>query len=73
MHSSPYADIIKYSEDIPENLSLLKVKDFLEEMKQVAAESYRVLKKDKFCAVLMGGYPKEWVYGAYVVRGNAHF
>ena len=50
----PYADIIKYSEDIPEDLSLLKVKDFLEEMKQVAAESYRVLKKDKFCAVLMG-------------------
>ena len=50
----PYADIIKYSEDIPEDLSLLKVKDFLEEMKKVAAESYRVLKKDKFCAVLMG-------------------
>ena len=23
-------------------------------MKKVAAESYRVLKKDKFCAVLMG-------------------
>ena len=50
----PYADIIQYSEDIPEDLSLLKVKDFLEEMKKVAAESYRVLKKDKFCAVLMG-------------------
>ena len=27
----PYADIINYSEDIPEDLSLLKVKDFLEE------------------------------------------
>ena len=50
----PYADIIKYSEDIPEDLSLLKVKDFLEEMKKVASESYRVLKKDKFCAILMG-------------------
>ena len=50
----PYADIIKYSEDIAEDLSLLKVKDFLEEMKTVAAESYRVLKKNKFCAVLMG-------------------
>ena len=35
-------------------MSLLKVKDFLEEMKLVASESYRVLKKDKFCAVLMG-------------------
>ena len=50
----PYADIIKYSEDIPEDLSLLNVKNFLSEMKKVAAESYRVLKKDKFCAVLMG-------------------
>lgn len=50
----PYANIIKYSEDIQEDLSLLKVKDFLEEMKKVASESYRVLKKEKFCAVLMG-------------------
>lgn len=50
----PYANIIEYSEDIPEDLSLLKVIDFLEEMKKVAAESYRVLKKDKFCAILMG-------------------
>lgn len=50
----PYADIIKYSEDIKEDLSRLKVKDFFEEMKKVAAESYRVLKSDKFCAVLMG-------------------
>ena len=30
------------------------MKDFLEEMNTVAAESYRVLKKDKFCAILMG-------------------
>ncbi len=50
----PYADIIKYSDGIDGDLSQLKVKDFLEEMKKVAAESYRVLKADKFCAVLMG-------------------
>lgn len=50
----PYADIIKYSDGIDGDLSQLKVKDFLVEMKKVAAESYRVLKKDKFCAVLMG-------------------
>lgn len=50
----PYANIIEYSEDIKEDLSRLKVKDFLEEMKKVASESYRVLKKDKFCAVLIG-------------------
>lgn len=50
----PYANIINYSEDIPEDLSLLKIDAFLEEMKKVASESYRVLKKDKFCAILMG-------------------
>ncbi len=50
----PYADIIKDSEDIDEDLSHLKVKDLLEEMKKVAIKSYHVLKKDKFCAVLMG-------------------
>ena len=50
----PYANIIQYSENIAEDLSLLRVKDFLEEMKAVATESYRVLKKDRFCAVLMG-------------------
>ncbi len=50
----PYANIIQYSEDIKEDLSHCKVSDFLIEMKKVASESYRVLKKDKFCAVLMG-------------------
>ena len=50
----PYANIIKYSEDIEEDLSHLKVKEFLKEMEKVARESYRVLKKDKFCAILMG-------------------
>lgn len=50
----PYANIIKYSEDIKEDLSLLKIKDFYVEINKVAKESFRVLKKDKFCAVLMG-------------------
>lgn len=50
----PYANIIKYSEDIPNDLSLLNIKNFLEEMKKVADESYRVLKSGKFCAILMG-------------------
>ena len=50
----PYANIIQYSEDIEADLSHLNIKDFLKEMKTVAQESYRVLKKDKFCAVLMG-------------------
>ena len=32
----------------------MKVSEFLEEMKKVASESYRVLKKGKFFAILMG-------------------
>ena len=55
----PYADIIHYSEDIAEDLSLLKIRDFLKEMEKVASESYRVLKKGKFCAVLMGDTRKK--------------
>ena len=50
----PYANIIEYSEDIKEDLSKLKVKEFLVEIEKVAKESYRVLKKGKFCAILMG-------------------
>ena len=50
----PYANIIQYSEDIADDLSRLKVSDFLEAMEKVASQSYRVLKKDKFCAILMG-------------------
>lgn len=54
----PYADIIKYSEDIDADLSRLAVKRFLPEMKAVAAESLRVLKKGKICAILMGDMRK---------------
>lgn len=50
----PYTNIIAYSEDTPGDLSLLKVNDFLVEMQKVASECYRVLKKNKFCAILMG-------------------
>ncbi len=50
----PYANIIHYSEDTENDLSLLQVQDFLLEMKLVAKECYRVLKEGKFCAVLMG-------------------
>lgn len=50
----PYADIIKYSEDIDGDLSHLPIKSFLVEIGKVAEESFRVLKKGKFCAILMG-------------------
>ena len=50
----PYANIIEYSEDIEEDLSHCKIPEFLKEMEKVAGECHRVLKKDKFCAILMG-------------------
>lgn len=50
----PYANIINYSDGIKNDLSLLKVKDFLEAMKPVASESFRVLKDSKYCAILIG-------------------
>ncbi len=55
----PYANIINYSEKIQGDLSILNVNDFLEQMKTVAKESFRVLKKDKFCAILMGDTRKK--------------
>lgn len=50
----PYANIIQYSEDIEGDLSHLSMKPFLYEMGKVADECYRVLKNNKFCAILMG-------------------
>ncbi len=55
----PYADIIHYSENIEGDLSLLPIKDFLFEMGKVADECRRVLKKNKFCAILMGDMRKK--------------
>ena len=55
----PYADIIHYSENIEGDLSLLSIKDFLFEMGKVADECRRVLKKGKFCAILMGDMRKK--------------
>ena len=55
----PYADIIRYSESIEGDLSHLDMKAFLPEIHKVAEESFRVLKKDKYCAVLMGDTRKK--------------
>ena len=54
----PYANIIKYSKGIEGDISLLAVDDFLSEMKKVAEESFRVLKKGKMCAVMIGDVRK---------------
>lgn len=50
----PYSNIIKYSEDIQGDLSHLNIDDFLKEMKKVSDESFRILKEDKYCAILIG-------------------
>jgi DNA modification methylase len=55
----PYANIIKYSDNIKEDISRCDIKEFLVQMNTVAAESYRVLKKDKFCAILIGDIRKK--------------
>ena len=55
----PYADIIKYSEGLENDLSQLGVKEFLKEIKKSASESYKKKKKDRFCAILMGDTRKK--------------
>ncbi len=50
----PYANIIEYSKGIDGDISLLGVEAFLHEMKKAAKEAYRVLKKGKMCAVMVG-------------------
>ncbi len=55
----PYANIINYSENIEGDLSLLNTSNFLEEMKVVASECFRVLKHGRFCAILMGDTRKK--------------
>lgn len=52
----PYADIIKYSDGkIKEDLSNINSIDtFCDEIEKVAKECLRVLKSDKFCAILIG-------------------
>ena len=62
----PYANIIKYSKGIEGDISLLGVEEFLTEMKKVAEESFRVLKKDKMCAVMIGDVRK---YGKVIPLG----
>ena len=45
----PYANIIRYSKEIPGDISHLKYEEFLKELEQVAREAYRVLKKQGIC------------------------
>lgn len=53
----PYASIISYNkkEMIPGDLSTMhKIDEYVEGMKEIAKESYRVLKPGRFCSILVG-------------------
>jgi DNA modification methylase len=60
----PYADIIKYSEGrIKEDISNIHdIDEFVEEMEKVAKELFRVLKKGKYCAILIGDTRRKTMY-----------
>ena len=49
----PYSNIIKYSNYLDSDLSLLNTSLFFKEIKKVAKESHRVLKKNKYCCLLI--------------------
>jgi DNA modification methylase len=52
----PYMNIIKYSDgQLPSDLSnISSLPKFCEEIEKVAKELFRVLKQDKYCAILIG-------------------
>lgn len=64
LNHPPYADIIQYSQkQIEEDLSNIHDLDkFCNEMEVVAKEFYRVLKKGKYCAVLIGDTRRKKMY-----------
>jgi len=64
LNHPPYADIIKYSDkNIEEDLSNIHDLDkFCDEIEKIAKEFYRVLKKDKYCAVLIGDTRRNKMY-----------
>jgi len=60
----PYVDIIKYSDGKNDkDLSgIHDIDEFCDEIEKVAKELYRVLKKGKYCAILMGDTRRKKMY-----------
>ena len=54
----PYADIIKYSKDIKDDISRLNLQEFLNQMNLFSKECFRILKIDKICSILIGDIRK---------------
>ena len=64
LNHPPYADIIKYSDkQIAEDLSNIHDLDaFCDEYQRVIKEMFRVLKPDRYCAVLIGDTRRKKLY-----------
>ncbi len=64
LNHPPYVDIIKYSDKkIKEDLSNIHdLDEFCDEIEKVAKEFYRVLKKGKYCAILIGDTRRKKMY-----------
>lgn len=64
LNHPPYADIIKYSEkQIDEDLSNIHdLEKFCDEYEKVIKELYRVLKPNKYCAILIGDTRRNKMY-----------
>ncbi len=59
----PYANIIRYSDNIDGDLSQIKDLDkFCDEIEKIAKEFYRVLKREKYCAILIGDTRRNKLY-----------
>lgn len=54
----PYSNIINYTHNNKNDLSNYEVKGFLKEIEKVAKESYRTLKDNKYCSILIGDMRK---------------
>jgi DNA modification methylase len=74
LNHPPYADIIKYSDkQIEQDLSNIhNLEEFCNEYEKVIKELYRVLKPNKFCAVLIGDTRRNKMYQplAYMVMSK---
>lgn len=50
----PYLDGVKFSKTIKEDMSLMTLDDFFLSMDRAAKESFRVLKRGRYCVIMIG-------------------
>lgn len=67
----PYADIIRYSDNIENDISLMSYDLYLKALANVAKEAYRVLKNKRICAIMVADIRRNSKFiplGHYVVN-----